>query len=337
MKTSTLLASARTACIVALLLPALASAQSDLTISGTFQASEIWGEVGPDLLPVYGSGQLHTWTLTMHGVTYDQDYFWVDWGGGQYEYQYSTRARSTSFVLEFFGPDEDLLNSVVSGQLTTVAVELVNGSYFDPYSDPVNGTPYLWFYLQAFPANSADGVQFNVSANNLSEFATFTYPTFEPQEIPWSYESIFDNRSGAYGEIGSYSLAVYIDSTEPPPPPTVRVSIADGSVLEGNKGTTALPLTVSLSSPVSEAVSVRYQTVDGTASSSGSRKSPADYTAASGTVTFQPGQTSRTITIAVAGDRKREGNETLTVQIFAPAGPVVIGDAIATATILNDD
>lgn len=73
-----------------------------------------------------------------------------------------------------------------------------------------------------------------------------------------------------------------------------------------------------------------YRTVAGTA------LAKSDYSAASGTLTFQPGVSSQTITITVKTDRTREPDETFTVELFNAVGASV-GDAVATGTILNDD
>ena len=101
--------------------------------------------------------------------------------------------------------------------------------------------------------------------------------------------------------------------------------------MEGDSGSSNMRFTVTLSSGAGPStVSVSYRTVDGTASAA------SDYSAASGTLAFPPGVLSQTITIAVAGDHKREPNETFTVQLFNAVGASV-SDAIATGTILNDD
>lgn len=338
MKTFTSRSCVRMAYVIGSLLPGLASAQSDtLTISGTFQAAEVWGVPGPDLYGIYANGQAHTWTLTMQGVMYEEDYSIEDLGDGTYDEQYITRAQATLFTLEFFGPDGNTLNSIVSAPLTEATVQLVNGAFIDPtYFDPPSTSPYFSFYLDLLPADPFTGVNFSVSSNMATEWFNPGYPTFDPQVLPYSTESITDHRPQSYGALFSYSPAVYINSAVQPPPKP-HVSIADGSKLEGHKGTTALALTLSLSSPLSEPVSVQYQTIDGTASSSGSRKSPADYSAATGTVTFQPGQTSRTISVLVNGDRTKESNETFTVQLSTSSSQVEFSDSTATATILNDD
>jgi chitinase len=77
-------------------------------------------------------------------------------------------------------------------------------------------------------------------------------------------------------------------------------------------------------------VTVNYATADGTA------VAKSDYNSASGTLTFQPGQTSKTISVAIKGDRKREADETVLVQLSNAAG-ATIADGVATVTILNDD
>jgi hypothetical protein len=87
---------------------------------------------------------------------------------------------------------------------------------------------------------------------------------------------------------------------------------------------------VTLSRSVTDAVSVQYATVNGTA------QAKSDYTATTGTLTFQPGETSRTITVSIKGDRKRELNETFSVELSNADG-ATIADGVATAMIVNDD
>ena len=142
---------------------------------------------------------------------------------------------------------------------------------------------------------------------------------------------IGDFRTGNSGTLESYGDVVDIGSAGPPlPPPPPTLSIGDGSVREGNSGTSRLDLTVTLSRTSSDAVTVNYQTANGTALAS------KNYYSTSGTLTFQPGQTSRTISIAIKVDRKREANETFSVQLSGAVG-ATINDAVGTATILNDD
>lgn len=71
--------------------------------------------------------------------------------------------------------------------------------------------------------------------------------------------------------------------------------------------------------------SVDYSAAGGTAGS-------ADYTLRAGTVTFEPGQTRRTITIDVVDDGKDEDNETIVVELSNPKGPNAKLDAITSHT-----
>ena len=113
-------------------------------------------------------------------------------------------------------------------------------------------------------------------------------------------------------------------------PNPVALSIADASVVEGNAGTTSLVLTVSLSGVTSVPVSVSYATADATATAG------SDYAAASGSLSFAPGVTSRTIGITVSGDTTVETDETLLVNLSSPVS-TTIADAQGVATIRNDD
>jgi hypothetical protein len=56
-----------------------------------------------------------------------------------------------------------------------------------------------------------------------------------------------------------------------------------------------------------------------------------------GSVSFAAGQTSRTITVTVAGDTTVELNESFRVTLHTPAPGAVLGTAAATAVIYNDD
>ncbi|MCE9524936.1 MAG: FG-GAP-like repeat-containing protein, partial [Planctomycetales bacterium] len=85
-----------------------------------------------------------------------------------------------------------------------------------------------------------------------------------------------------------------------------RISISDVSKAEGkNRQTTLFAFTVTLSAPYDQPVTVSFRTMDGTATTSNG-----DYIAKTGTLTFAPGETTKTITIDVKGDSKKESNET---------------------------
>jgi Calx-beta domain len=108
------------------------------------------------------------------------------------------------------------------------------------------------------------------------------------------------------------------------------VSLSDVSVSEGQSGSTVAGVTVSLSSPTANPVSVQYQTADGTATAG------PDYQAAAGILTFAPLQTSQVVPLSVLGDLDLEPAETFSLTLTAPTN-ATIADTVGIVTILDDD
>ena len=112
--------------------------------------------------------------------------------------------------------------------------------------------------------------------------------------------------------------------------PPVEVSVADARVEEGAGA--VLAFVVTLSRPASGSVRVDYATADGSALAG------VDYTAASETLTFEAGESSQTIEVAVLEDLHDEDEETLTLTLSNLSGDhVSLADAEATGTIVNSD
>ena len=104
--------------------------------------------------------------------------------------------------------------------------------------------------------------------------------------------------------------------------------VADAEVREGPGATLAFAVT--LSRATSAVVNVDYATSDGTA------QAGADYTTQSGTVTFAPGETAKTVNVDVLNDAHDEGSETMTLTLSNATG-AYLDDAVATGTITNAD
>lgn len=132
--------------------------------------------------------------------------------------------------------------------------------------------------------------------------------------------------------------------------PTVSFSSGSPSAAEGDADSNAT-VTVNLSraystlSGNSHLVTVNYSTFGGGTATSGACGYPSDYTnsltdddgGSAGTLNFQTGETSRTITIPVCGDTVSEGNETIFLQLTSPSSNVTLGTATATFTIIDND
>ncbi|MGN6368145.1 MAG: choice-of-anchor R domain-containing protein [Phycisphaerae bacterium] len=77
--------------------------------------------------------------------------------------------------------------------------------------------------------------------------------------------------------------------------PSLSIAPASVSEIQGNPASQTMTFTVTLDNPAPFPVSVDYATADGTALAG------TDYTAANGTLTFAPGETSKTISVTITG------------------------------------
>jgi hypothetical protein len=115
--------------------------------------------------------------------------------------------------------------------------------------------------------------------------------------------------------------------------PAVSISANTINQVEGHSHTSTRTFTVNLSGASSQAVTVSYTTADGTATLANN-----DYAAAAGTLTFNPGETSKTITVNVKGDTNIEQDETFLVKLLNPTnGKLAPNASTGTGTIANDD
>ncbi len=131
---------------------------------------------------------------------------------------------------------------------------------------------------------------------------------------------------------GNYVSVLINDQSWPPPSPPFppSLSINDVTVTEGNTGSTSATFTLTLSAASGVDVTVHYATANGSATAG------SDYTAASGNLTIPAGQISRTLTVAVTGDRLAEPTESFAVNLSAPVN-ATIADSQGIGTILDDD
>jgi hypothetical protein len=113
---------------------------------------------------------------------------------------------------------------------------------------------------------------------------------------------------------------------------TPSISINDISVPEGDSPDPLIgwDFTISLSAPSTQTVSVFASTQSGTATSD------VDFGGGSTIVTFDPGQTSKTLTVYIKGDTLVEGSETYLVNLTNPVN-ATIAKSQGVGTIIDDD
>jgi hypothetical protein len=156
-----------------------------------------------------------------------------------------------------------------------------------------------------------------------TDFEGYLLADFDGNGFPDLAMSEFRNFS-----IGSSYIAVALNDGNWSPPPSITINNA--TVIEGNAGTRAATFTVALSVAYSEVVTIAYATADSSAAAG------SDYRAATGTLTFAPGETTKTITVLVNGDRLGEPNETFVVNLTSPTN-ATIDDSQGVGTILDDE
>jgi len=116
----------------------------------------------------------------------------------------------------------------------------------------------------------------------------------------------------------------------------VSIAALAADKAEAQSGTTVFTFTVTRTGALSASHSVDYAV-------SGSGAAPAsfgDFAGGSppfGKLTFVAEETTKTVTVAVAGDTSVEADETFTLALSAPSAGMTIGTAAAVGTIRNDD
>ena len=183
-----------------------------------------------------------------------------------------------------------------------------------------------------------------VSANGILTFAPGE--TSKSFDIAVNGDTVYESNERFFVELSSASGAMFTGNLSYIPTtvtimdddasllPVISLSPSNPSITEGSEGTSNLTLTATLSASASSVVTVNYSTDDYNA------QAGSDYVAANSVLAFAPGETSKTIEIAVNGDTLYEGNEFFGFTLSSASGAVFADHASSistTATITNDD
>jgi hypothetical protein len=113
--------------------------------------------------------------------------------------------------------------------------------------------------------------------------------------------------------------------------PRTLLTINNVTVTASDTGTVTAVFTVSLLAASSQPVTVNYATADGTATAGGN-----DYVPIFGTLTFAPGETTKTITVVINPDKKKDVDETFFVDLSGAVNALLLDDQ-GLGIILSDD
>jgi len=233
--------------------------------------------------------------------------------------------------------------SYIQVDTTFAPTNLVLGA--EHFSNPAGG----WFWARAAAAGTVT-FDYTVAGENAGRFGwyngggsrfpstnlmTITNFVTEPTTASFHVEA---------GDYFGFTIGVSPPGGIPPSPVarrsvTIRnfsapepvvglptLSIYDLVLAEPTNGTANAVFPVRLSAAHTQAVTVAYSTTNATATAD------SDYAASSGTVTFDPGETNKTITVAVLADTAPEGTETFRVVLSDPTN-ATLARSQATCTI----
>ena len=207
-------------------------------------------------------------------------------------------------------------------QLTGEVEESFTIEYTTSNGDAIAGDDFIGASSQVLNFNGTLNESQNISVaivgdaiDELNEDFTVTIDNVQAGELSSDINITDDTGTG-----------LIIDDDAPP-----NITIDDPSVAEVNApGTSTLTFTVELDAVSANTVTVDYATADGTAVVGD------DYVSSTGTITFDPGETSQTVEVTVNGDNLVELNETVLVNLSTPVNGVIT-DSQGVGTITNDD
>jgi VCBS repeat-containing protein len=132
------------------------------------------------------------------------------------------------------------------------------------------------------------------------------------------------------------SRKIRVEPLEDRSVPAALLSINDVNLAEGNNGQSDFTFTVTLSEASAQTVTVEYSTAEGTAQNNSDFQRIPNGNQANPTLTFLPGETTKTLNVRVKGDSTEEQDETFFVNL-SNAVNATIQDGQGVGTIVNDD
>ncbi|MFL7791133.1 MAG: Calx-beta domain-containing protein [Anaerolineae bacterium] len=227
---------------------------------------------------------------------------------------YEARNQITISDVSIAEGDSGLTNAILTVTLTPTSTQAITVDYTTADGTAVSGDDF----------NAISGTV-TFGSGQSTQFITVTVNGDVNDEADETFTVNLSNAQVA-DLLDSQATGTIVDDDGLP-----SLVITDQMVDEGDSGSVDAVFEVTLSPVSASPVTVDYTTTDGTAVSG------SDYTAVSGTLTFTPGETSKTITVTVSGDLIDEGDsETFTVDLSAETN-ASLADGQGVGTILDDD
>ena len=225
-----------------------------------------------------------------------------------------------------------------AGNQTLQAHMFYNGTSAD-YTQPIDGTQQHTYGIDW----EADAITFYFDNTQVLKVANPGGVYQSDKMFTYLYTGAnYSRGTGTNPPVASLPATAHIDyfrvyaGNSAQASSSFSITPANVSHSEGNIATTAFNFTLTRSGSTASAASVAWA-VTGSGSNPANAADFFKNVLPSGTVSFAAGQTQKTITVSVAGDRAAEPNEQFTVTLSKPSSGTTIGTASATGTIVNDD
>jgi len=317
------------------------------------------GDGKEDAIAFTVNGGRDAWVARSTGSSFEAGKVWHDtfgWVGEQIAVGDLTsdgRADAVSFTL---GSTHDIwVGPSGGGQTVTVGTPAVVPGFVAPQVEGNSGSktvdvavkltarsnlPVTVAYSAVEPAGWGTAPEdFDVVAGTLTFTPGQTVKTVrmtikgdtldEPDEgVLFSLTNPTNATVGGYYGLGGVTTLIDDDATP------VLVASGVSAVVEGHTGTKTVQIPVTLSAASGRTVTVDYAAFG----IAGWATAPADYDVVPGTLTFLPGQTSKTVTLTIKGDTLDEPDELAAMKLTNPTNATIGGlEGVAGASITDDD
>ena len=237
--------------------------------------------------------------------------------------------------------------TVVAGSASTAEGDTGTTSLQVPVTLSVAATetvtvPWTTLYAPGAPPHQADPTSDYTPVSGTVTFAPGeTAKTASPscqRRHPESSPTSTSSCRSTIRPTRSWAASGASASASSPTTTTPSCCPGSGRCSKATSGTTTVEVPVTLSNPSTETVTVQWNTLVA-AGAPGDQADPAtDYTPVSGTVTFAPGETAKTVPITVNGDTLVEPDEYIVVSFHDPTNAVMGGFwGLGFGVITNDD
>lgn len=184
-------------------------------------------------------------------------------------------------------------------------------------------------------ANTAARNQLRLVAASAILFTVTLPASFAQEQVDLAYDELGRLVSVCHVESKKYDAFQYDDAGNRTDVSETANGCGATSFAINNASAVAegssLSFTVTRTGGLAMTHAVNYATANGTAVSG------SDYTAASGTLTFTAGQTSKAVAVSTINDTVHENNETVLVNLSAPTNGATISTSQGSGTINDND